>query len=407
MDYQSLLDFENQSLVLESFPSPVAESLSDDEINAKYLKGEIRIVTEQARYPLNTIKSMVDSNDYILNPDFQRRHRWDIVKQSRLIESFIINIPISPIFLYEKDFSVYEVMDGLQRLTAIKEFYEDKYALAGLEKWPELNGRKYSELPEQIRKGIDRRYLSSIILLKETAKSEEEANSLKQIVFGRINSGGAKLEDQESRNAQFPSNFNQMIIQLARNYYFCEIFDIPQPDAQEDLQNDIISEELKNNKKFASMKDVEIVLRFFAMRVIHLWTEGTLASFLDRYMHAMDSASSDVLNDCIHLFEDTIALAYEIYGDNVFCVWKKNVNTSEYKWSKKPTMLIYDPQMVSLSKYLNYRDELLSNRENIIARTKQVFESNEDFSNGRNTSQSNVKNRILVFDTIFKEFVDA
>ena len=124
---------------------------TDEEINEKYLKGEVRIVTEQARYPLSTIKDMFNGKDYILNPDFQRRLRWDRIKQSKLIESFIINVPIPPIFLYEKDYSVYEVMDGLQRITAIKEFYEDKYALEGLEIWPELNSKKYSSLPSTQR----------------------------------------------------------------------------------------------------------------------------------------------------------------------------------------------------------------------------------------------------------------
>ena len=139
-----------------------------------------------------------------------------------------MNVPIPPVFLYEKDFSEYEVMDGLQRISAIIEFYENSYALCGLEEWPELNGRTYKTLPSQIQKGIDRRYLSSIILLKETAKTEEEAKRLKELVFARINSGGAKLEDQEARNAQFPGKFNELIISLARNDEFCEIFEIPQ-----------------------------------------------------------------------------------------------------------------------------------------------------------------------------------
>lgn len=52
-----------------------------------------------------------------------------------------MNIPIPPIFLYEYEFSKYEVMDGLQRLTAIKEFYDDKFPLEGLEYWKELNGK--------------------------------------------------------------------------------------------------------------------------------------------------------------------------------------------------------------------------------------------------------------------------
>jgi hypothetical protein len=81
-----------------------------DSINAKYVKGEVRIVTEQARYPLPTVVGMYrDSKSYVLNPHFQRRHRWDRAKQSKLIESFIMRVPIPPIFLYEVEYSRYEV----------------------------------------------------------------------------------------------------------------------------------------------------------------------------------------------------------------------------------------------------------------------------------------------------------
>lgn len=79
-----------------------AIKMSDEEINQKYIKGEVRIVTEQARYPLSAIVGMLESDDYMLNPEFQRRHRWDQVQKSKLIESFIMNVPIPPIFLYPK-----------------------------------------------------------------------------------------------------------------------------------------------------------------------------------------------------------------------------------------------------------------------------------------------------------------
>ena len=102
-------------------------TLSMEEISDKYIRGDVRIVTEQARYPLNTIMTMLKSGDYNLNPEFQRRKRWSRSKQSRLIESFIMNVPIPPIFLYEVAYSRYEVMDGLQRLTAINEFYSGEF----------------------------------------------------------------------------------------------------------------------------------------------------------------------------------------------------------------------------------------------------------------------------------------
>jgi hypothetical protein len=69
---------------------PAVSTATDTDLNEKYVAGEVRIVTEQARYPLNTIVSLLESGDYELNPEFQRRHRWSPEKQSRLIESFVM-----------------------------------------------------------------------------------------------------------------------------------------------------------------------------------------------------------------------------------------------------------------------------------------------------------------------------
>jgi hypothetical protein len=63
-----------------------------------------------------------------------------------------------------------------------------------LDLWPELNGLTYLQLPNKIRAGLDRRAISSIVLLKESAPDEEEAIFLRQLVFERLNTGGVKLE---------------------------------------------------------------------------------------------------------------------------------------------------------------------------------------------------------------------
>ena len=140
---------------------------------------------------------------YKLDPEYQRRHRWSIDRKSRIYQVVPYNVPVPPVFLYERDLARFEVMDGRQRLTALSEFYADKFALTGLQYWPDLDGRKYSQLPVKIRDGINRRYISSIILLKETAESEKQAAMLKKMVFERLNSGGVKLGSQETRNAVY------------------------------------------------------------------------------------------------------------------------------------------------------------------------------------------------------------
>jgi hypothetical protein len=248
---------------------------SDDEINEKYNKGEIRIVTEQARYPIDSIETMLDSKRYILNPEYQRRKRWNNTQKSRLIESLIMNVPISPIFLYEIDYSTYEVIDGEQRLTAIYDFYKGKFNLEGLEYWQELNGRNYQNLPGQVRRGIDRRYLSSIVLLQETAKNEREAEYVKHIVFERLNSGGDKLTPQETRNALHNGKFNQVCIKLAQNDYFRKMWKLPLESEGE--------EKLLKSESYRKMEDVELVLRFFAYRHIDN-LKSPVDKFLDEYL---------------------------------------------------------------------------------------------------------------------------
>ena len=132
---------------LTMWERPTKESrprLLDEDINAKYTKRELRIVTESNREQLpNFVEALKRPGWMELRPFYQRRPRWDKVRQSKLIESFIMNIPVPPLFVYESDLAKYEVMDGQQRITALLDFYTNKLELQGLEQWPELNGRIY------------------------------------------------------------------------------------------------------------------------------------------------------------------------------------------------------------------------------------------------------------------------
>ena len=118
---------------------------TDDEINSKYAARELRIVTESNREQLPNFVAALRRPDWMrLQPFYQRRKRWDIKRKSKLIESFIMNVPVPPCFLFESEFARYEVMDGQQRITTIRDFYENNFKLKGLEQWPELNGRQYN-----------------------------------------------------------------------------------------------------------------------------------------------------------------------------------------------------------------------------------------------------------------------
>jgi hypothetical protein len=322
-------------------PLNLISTPSDGEIEDKYVRGEVRIVIEQARYPLKQVPEIVASSDYNLQPDFQRRPRWSIEKQSRLIESLVMNVPVPPVFLYEQDYGRYEVMDGRQRLTAINEFYKDQFPLEGLKEWSELNNRRYSQLPEQIRRGIDRRFLSAIVLLHETAKSPEQADRLKQLVFERINSGGEDLSAQEKRNALCPGKMNRLCTRLARYPSLCLMWAIP-PPAEAELKGDADwspPPELVENDSYRTMEDVEFVLRFFAHRQRHrLWRSGTrLEDYLTYYLKAANKFPEAILKSLEQMFVGTCDLTYDVLGERAFWLWRARAKT--HVWVERPAYI--------------------------------------------------------------------
>lgn len=365
--------------------------MTDDEINAKYKRGEIRIVTEQARYPVKSIKSMLDSNDYKLDPEYQRRKRWDNGRKSRLIESFIMNVPLPPVFLYEYDYSKFEVMDGLQRLTSVYDFYSGSFALEGLEYWKELEGKRYSELPEEIQKGIDRRYISSIVLLEETAKTEQEAEALKQIVFERLNSGGEKLTPQETRNALYNGEFNQLCLRLSKNDKFRKMWGIPLESEGE--------ARLLTSEAYRKMDDVQLVLRFFAYRFLDQLT-GTIEGFLDAYLKCANEFSAETMSGLADIFNECIDTLYEIFGEDAFIspVYERQVT--------KPQKTIYDPIMQSVSNYIDKKSILIANKMQLKQHRydgKNDQNGNKVFD-GRDNLQSTVINRIEYFNRLFETY---
>ena len=366
--------------------------MSDSEINEKYKRGEIRIVTEQARYPIKSIKGMLDSDDYKLNPEYQRRKRWDNGKKSRLIESFIMNVPLPPIFLYEYEYSKYEVMDGLQRLTSIYDFYSGEFALEGLQYWTELNGRYIHQLPQEIQKGIDRRYISSIVLLEETAKSEQEAEKLKQIVFERLNSGGEKLTAQETRNALYNGKFNQLCIKLTENIQFKKMWNIPQSSDENALLNSSV---------YRKMVDVELVLRFFAYRFIDDFKGVSIENALDYYLKQANLFPQSTIDQLEEVFVQVIDLAYTIFEEEAFKAPKHERKVD------RPQKFIYDPLMQSLSKYLKYKDILIKEaayiRSNIY--NNKIDANGERIFEGRKNNPMDVITRIEYFDKFFETLV--
>ena len=404
MEIQKL---QKEEFIIEEKKIEVIGDFSDDDINEKYIKGEIRIVTEQARYHLYTIPEMLASNKFNLNPEYQRRKRWSDNQKSKLIESFIINVPIPPIFLYEENFAEYEVMDGLQRLTAISDFYGNKFSLEGLEQWNELNGKRYFELPKKVQEGIDRRYLSSIILLNETAKTKEQSEYLKQFVFERLNSGGEKLVAQETRNALYSGTFNSLCLKLSENNNFRKMYKFPLIKRE---KNEIINEiELLKNEAYRKMSDVELVLRFFSYRHLNKMKSTSQEIFLDEFLKQANKFSEKILEEYEIIFIETIDILHEIYGEKAFFM-----PSTIGQQKSTPTKTIFDPLMQVISNKLDKKQLLLANKEKIKEETfkdqNKLYikgkSKNDELFDGKYNGPNNVMARMKYFDEIIESVIN-
>lgn len=393
-----------EALSLE-FRTPAAPTdVSDEEISARYISGDIRIVTDQGRTQLAELPGVLESNRWELQPSFQRRARWSPGKQSRLIESFIMNVPVPPIFLYEYEYSKHQVMDGLQRLTAIQSFYRDELPLAELEYWQVLEGRRYSELPLQLRQGIDRRYISSIVLLYETAQNQEQANRLKELVFERINSGGERLTPQESRNALSNGPLNETLPRLARTPSFCRAWGIPEPD-DEELATGRIGEEVLQNERYRQMEDVEMVLRFFAHRQRGLDTgPRRLRPFLDAYWFQANRTYSSQLVEAIgDVFVATVDLVESVLGERSFYI--RRDRQGGRSWVPRPTLLAYDSIMAAFSKYLRHETRLIERRELVLQRLESLYDEHASAFDGRRTDPKDLAQRDALIEGLLSSVI--
>lgn len=167
------------------------------------------INTTGADMTLELLASKMESGDIEI-PDFQRSHVWQMPKASRLIESFLLGLPVPQIFLYQDpQTQKLLVVDGQQRLLAIRYFIKGVYKgrefrLTGVnETW---NDRTFDDLSES-----DQRRFKNITLRATIFQQVDPQDNQSVLeVFERLNTGGMALSPQEVRNAVIAGDFNQL-----------------------------------------------------------------------------------------------------------------------------------------------------------------------------------------------------
>lgn len=418
-----LYDFEKNLVTVNN---QITNSVpNDEEINKKYVAGEARVITENGSIKLPLLTGMFKTNNYILQPNYQRRITWNNKKRSKLIESFIMNIPVPPVFLYETEFGVYQVMDGLQRISTIIDFFDNGFKLEGLLEWSELNGRSYNALPQKIKEGIERRQLSVITLLKESAKNTEQEANMKKMVFERLNTGGVKLEQQEVRNALYPGPFNDMCLKLSENDTFRLLWgievsnasvsneldnsDIELEDSDIDTDDVVVESDdintinISNNKLFVRMYDVELVLRFFAMRNIENYNMQ-LSKFLDLYLENANKLSENDLEKLRQKFIDSMEMANYLFGDKAFCKYVQNGD--RWGWTK-PQKMIFDSLMLAIESVDIITDMDNISKDNNIEILKNMYSNHGSQFNGKKQSKVDIEERVEIFINIIRDIVSA
>ncbi len=368
--------------------------LTDREIEDKYDNEGLNLNQERSDFLLPQVMDFIRGKKWInLQPEYQRRLVWDNKQRSLFVESLLMNLPVPPVFLFEIEYSRYEVIDGQQRLSTISAFYENRLKLSGLEKWPELNGRNYSDLPPMIQRGLDRRRISAVVVLAEGVKEKKTKDDVRRMMFERLNTGGQNLNAQELRNCFYSGPFNAAIIKLAGNSLFNDIWEIPR--YEDNIRGDHISAELSSNVLFKRMGDCEIVLRFFALRK-KANIKGSVRAMLDRCMEDNLNASPEEIQEMMTSFLDCLKLANEIFKEHCF----RLPNGAAYG---KPSAPLFDGIMVALDRQYINSDKILKKRTSVVKKLNEML-GDPDFYElvvSRANTADSIKKRIDEIEKLF------
>lgn len=332
---------------------------------------ERTVKTQNVEYDLDTLVKRIDRGSIKLDPEYQRRHRWSEETSSRLIESLILNIPIPVIFL-SQDVDVdtevsdatsrYTVIDGQQRLTAIYNFMNNNLVLEGLETLSELNGSRYVDLPSFLLRRLEERTVKCL-RIDSTVDAQ-----IKFDIFERLNTGSVKLESQELRNATARGPFNDAIKILAKNPTFMALIQV---DSKDPL----------SSPKVQKMEDVELVLRFFALKNSrYLRLRKGFREFITASLVEFNSFDNIVIDNDGNAFTTYMDFLLKNEGGYAFAKWR--IEGTHEKRMSTFNAAVYDAVAVGLAEVFS-PDDIRENPAKVAAALsgyKQLFADKEFFA---------------------------
>jgi len=351
---------------------------NDNEIISPFSTKDIKITHAVVLLPSLIKKLELDEID--LSPDFQRHaDLWDINKMSRLIESILLKLPL-PVFYFDvSNPDKWIIVDGLQRLSAIKKFFgnEEKckvknFKLKNLEFLTDLNGKTYKDLDRPLQRTIDDTQLFTYQIEAETPKK------VRYSIFNRINTGGLILNAQEIRQAlnQEGNSFEpvsgvRFLEEVARDDVFKRVVGI-------------------SNKRMAGQ---ELVLRFIAFKILdEKFT--TMHEFLDSAMEVIDKKQKDELDILKKNLIEALLFSENILGEN-HKFSRSMVDRTKTKLVNKSlfdVLTVCFDEITDKESFLSYKDIWVTKLKSILQdETSEFFESITKGTSGKKAKETRFK----------------
>ncbi len=234
----------------------------------------------------------ISQERYVMDPDFQRDFIWDKGKQSKLIESVVMRIPLPVFYMAEDTEGRMVVVDGLQRLSTFKLFADDNLRLR-LPERPELDGKRFSDLPAKLQNRVED---CNLILYIIDSKAPERA---RLDIFERVN-GGVPLTRQQMRNCLFMGKATEFLKDEARTDKFLKV--------------------TGKSLNAKTMRDREFVNRFCAFQLLGAssYRRGDMDGFLADCLDRMNKMEKTELRDLSSKFDQTLDNNYLLFGRQAF-----------------------------------------------------------------------------------------
>jgi hypothetical protein len=316
-----------QQAIVEETESETEEQDVDgsDEGELILEPGHNKVIIEKNDRSLSEFHRWYQNGRLIVDPDWQRHYVWNRRRASKLVESFLSDIPVPVVYLAKNEQGKYEVIDGLQRLTSVFDFFDNKYKLIGLELIPNFEGKAFRDLPTNIQDKLQDSTLRAFELAPQTP------DDLRFVIFERLNTGGVKLNDMEIRNCLYRGKINNLIRKLSDD-----------PDFKTAISQ-------KNIER--RMNDRGMVLRFLAFyeRTYKKAKQG-LKRFLNEFLETYRNANNEKLEEYERQFKKAMKASVTIFGDKGFRI-RRDTSRIGSEWASRVNVSIFQAIAVSFSDY--------------------------------------------------------